>query len=60
MDKYNPIAYLIDIFNYAMGQPTMFSEHVLLIDFGVLLLSIVIFMLISFKLHKKTIYKRFA
>jgi ABC-2 type transport system permease protein len=55
----SPLTYFIDIINTGLGENSSFGTYGLLIDFMILLTFGLIFLLLSFFLHGKTLQKRF-
>lgn len=55
----SPLTYFIDIINFGLSGNSAFGSLGLLLDFGILLLFGFGFLFLSFKLHGKTLQKRF-
>ncbi|MBD3189505.1 MAG: ABC transporter permease [Candidatus Heimdallarchaeota archaeon] len=55
----SPLTYFLDIVNTSLGEASAFGSWGLLLDFGVLIAFGLIFGLLAFFLHGKTVHKRF-
>ena len=55
----SPITYFIDIINVGLGEASGFGEFGLLFDFTAIILIGIIFLILAFTLHEKTLQKRF-
>jgi ABC-type multidrug transport system permease subunit len=55
----SPLTYFVDIINAGFNGTSAFGTYGLLLDFGVLIGFGLVFLLLAFFLHGKTIDKRF-
>ncbi len=55
----SPLAYFVDLINFAYSGKSYFGPWGLLIDFGIIILWTLIFLAVGISVHKKTLQKRF-
>ncbi|MEJ2249656.1 MAG: ABC transporter permease [Candidatus Lokiarchaeota archaeon] len=56
----SPLTYFIDIINFGFFGTSAFGSYGILLDFGILILFGIFFILLAFKLHEIILQKRFS
>jgi hypothetical protein len=56
---FSPITYYVDIMNVGLGATSIFGSFGVLIDLAILIAFGIVFLIISFFFHQKTLEKRF-
>ena len=55
----SPLTYFVDIINFGLSGESTFRPFGILLDFAVLLIFGLVFLFLAFKLHERTLQKRF-